>query len=151
MIRNNEAAPRSQTDGLQQLYSDAGAIDFSDSPSVTRQEFAQEADINWIVTRLKPGSDITSWRTGERDFTLDLQEAYRVTEEAHRMWAQLPDALREKFTDWPNLLDAIAKGRINLDLSKIEQPTKVEISNLDQLSKKEDSNVDPASGTTQHK
>lgn len=115
----NFPAPRSQTDGQQEQYSEITALDTSDLPDTTRKEFKDEADINYIMSRFDP----TMARQpvfSEIDYDLDLQTAIHAVDEARTAYENLPQKLKERFTSWEQLLAALNSGRLRINT---ERPT----------------------------
>lgn len=106
-------AERTQIDGKQDAYSAATALDTSDLPDLTRQEFREEADVNHLLARYGIGGlPQRTPRWGEEiDFDMDLQSAYISTQGAMRAWAHLPADLKTEFPTWQDLLNGYVSGK----------------------------------------
>lgn len=96
--RPEDVPPRHQDDGLADVVSAATGISFPPDEDMTRQEFAQEADLNHLLKSFGVGP--ANYRPpvyGEADFDLDLQGAYSLVREAEEAFATLPRHLLDKF------------------------------------------------------
>lgn len=89
---------------------------------VTRQEFAQEADINYMLSRFGVTAPRGSPTYGEWDDTIELQTALNSVREAEDGYYQLPKELREKFPSMEDFLTAVDNG--SLKILKDEEPAK---------------------------
>lgn len=87
-----------------------------ESRSVTRQEFALEADINYLVDRFTPGSPQRPYTYGETDYTMDLQGAFTAIQVARHMHSRLPPDLRKEYPTWQSLLNAVETGEFKAEL-----------------------------------
>lgn len=107
---------------------EAPTIDTSHLPSLTRQEFKLEADINTIVRRFGLTGQIALRQPvwGDRDFDLDLHTGFLALEEAQRGFLRLPQGLRDKYRNPKGLLDAIHnrtfKSDLEAEIAKREAP-----------------------------
>lgn len=112
---------RQQSDIINQdTYSLAAGTDCSDMPDMTRQEFAQEADINYILGRFGIGDAPTRQPVyGDQDFDLDLHAGMIAIGEAQRAFVQLPPELHDKYRDTKGMLDAMNSGELARDLQEI--------------------------------
>lgn len=116
-------AMRTQDDDLQDYYSDLAGIDMSDQTNkdnrdVARQEFKADADIQTILKRfgvMSPGREIVY---GEADYTVDLQTAFDAMEEAKRAHARLSPELKERYSTWQALLNALHNGSLVINEEK---------------------------------
>lgn len=80
------------------------AIDCStDDAFAARQEFGQEADINFLMRRSGVPFTGQPIRYGEVDMDLNLQAAYTVTQEAREAFRRLDPKVQEKFGSWEAL------------------------------------------------
>lgn len=112
---------RTQTDGLQQAYSDEAALtDFG--PSLARQEFAQEADVNYILGRFGIGTAATKtpYYT-DTNFTIDLQQAIDATRAATAAWGKVPEEIKTKYGDWMGFVTALASGQYERDQAQLDK------------------------------
>lgn len=110
---NGKPAERTQVDGLQDSYSAAAGLDFADAKDTARQEFKQEADINYILSRFNVGADTLVKRAtafGEADYTIDLQSALAAVSEAKSAYARMPEHIKTRYAGWRELLDAADNG-----------------------------------------
>lgn len=81
----------------------------------TRQEFAQEADINWLVQRY--GANFAGGvpvRYGDHDFDLDLTSAYEQLSAAQATFNDLPPKLRKAYPTITSLMEALERGDLTL-------------------------------------
>ena len=95
------------------------SIDCSVEPSVTKQSFAAECDINTIMSRYE--------RTGVIDFVnaregrygdasaIDYQKALNIVIEADEMFADMPASLRSRFDNDPVKFLDFVDDPANLD------------------------------------
>lgn len=114
---------RTQADGhaADDFYGELAATQFDD-PSLTRQEFAKEADPNYIIARHGINPFASAQPFGEVDFTMDLQQAIASIENAKRWHAQLPDNLKGQFPNWESVLRAANDGTLVDILEEISRP-----------------------------
>lgn len=100
---------------------DNPTLDCSDLPDTARQEFAQEADINYMLSRFNITPARGAPQFGEWDDTIDLQTAITATREAREAYRRVPKELREKFSSMEQLLQAIETGALQIR-EKPEEP-----------------------------
>lgn len=108
----NFPAERRQSDGRQDEYSAAARIDTSNLPDLARQEFKQEADVNYILSRFGLDGPQRQLVFGDVDFDIDLTGAHAAVSQARRAWGKMPDYLKEKYPSWQDLLAAIHSGEL---------------------------------------
>jgi hypothetical protein len=124
-------------------------VDCSDLPSLTRQEFAAECDINNLVDSFqKTGIFPSSVNPGEPRYldvsdVPDLQQAHAILQEATAGFMSLPAIVRRDFDNDPLKFIAFAENPENIEKMRewklappapVEPPPqKVEVSNLDAL------------------
>lgn len=104
-----------------------------DQPSLTKQEFAAENDINYIVERARVTGELPQKRTEPvyGDFTSvpEYQEALNIVNEAENAFQSLPSIIRERFQNNPAMMldfmadpknrpEAVALGLIGGDTPK---------------------------------
>lgn len=110
---------RQHGDGLGDIISDATATT-PKGESLTRQEFANDVDVNQILKRF--GVD-TPVRTGpiftETDFSMDLQQSLMAIEQARKAHNAVPPELREKYPTWRDVLEAAERGEYQQDLKEL--------------------------------
>lgn len=111
-------APRSQSDDAAKLYSEASAIDCSDSPDMTHQEFRDESDINDILQRFGVLTNRREIQFGEQDFNIDLQTAMTAVAQAEEVHDRLPPELKIKYPTWRSMLNAASTGNLKEDLHR---------------------------------
>lgn len=86
----------------------------------TRQEDAQDADINYILSRFGVGAPQRPIQYGRVDYDMDLATAYSVLHEAELAHSRLTRTMRERYPTVQDMLNGIAKGDLIEDL-KIER------------------------------
>ena len=116
------------------------SIDFKDCERLVAVEFAQESDINFLLSRYKnTGSLYTAdqlmkakRRPQFGDFTgiSDYQDSLDKMREALQLFGDLPLALRQRFSDDPVQLLEFLQDRNNFDdavkLGLVDAPSKDE-------------------------
>lgn len=96
-----------------------------ENPDLARQEYKNEADINYTLSRF----GITNTRGtpiyGETNDSLDLQMALESTRDAKAAFAQLDPQIQKRFGNVNTLLDAVENGDfvISQDKAPEETPT----------------------------
>lgn len=117
-------ANRTQSDDKGDKVSRDTALSFLMAEDVTRQEYKEETDIRTILrkygvpnTGAPPAPDMT-----HTDFTIDLQEAYRIRDEGARLLARLPQEIRDKYKNNADLLTAIDNGELQKDILELAKP-----------------------------
>lgn len=113
------SAVRHQADGAQKRWSKLSALHCT-TPSLTRKEFAADADINLLLKRFGVTTRIPEWGKTV-DFNLDLQTALGAIRDVKRAYRELPDNLKSKYKSWQSLMNAIDQGRLKLEQ---EEPPK---------------------------
>lgn len=83
-----------------------------DNKDMARQEFAQEADINYMLSRFNITPPRGAPTYGEWDDTMDLQQALTSLSEARNAYRDLPEELRNKFKSMEELITAYANGSL---------------------------------------
>lgn len=79
-----------------------------------RQEFAKEADINYMLSKFGITPERGAPTFGEWDDTIDLQQALASVTEAQAAFKALPDALRNKFQSMEEILKAYHNGSLEI-------------------------------------
>ncbi|QCQ85065.1 internal scaffolding protein [Blackfly microvirus SF02] len=88
--------------------------------SLTRQEFADEADLNVLLARFGVNTPVRPMiYGGEVDYQLDLQQAFAAIESARRANMAVPDELRQKYPDWRKVLNGAESGEYQRDLKEL--------------------------------
>lgn len=96
------------------------SVDFTDTVSLTRQEFAQECDINNLMSQYEKTGVINHFNRGEPqyvDFTAvpDLQESLHILGEATVAFNSLPAVVRKEFDNDPTKFLEFASNPDNID------------------------------------
>lgn len=107
-------AIRTQVDGLGDEASAKVTIDCSDDVDRARQEFKKETDVNYILTRFGLPASGRPMMFTDVDYTIDLQQAFSAMEQAKHAHRALPDNLRQKYTTWRDLLNALENGTLTI-------------------------------------
>lgn len=93
-------------------------IDFSEHPSLTKQSFKQECDLNTIMKKYLTTGTIpqgTSMaRYGDFSEAEDFYEAQLVILQAESQFSALPSSVRERFKNNPALLLEFIENKDNL-------------------------------------
>lgn len=99
--------------------------DVTDMPDVTRQEFKQEADINWLMKRYVGGAGPVAQPQmfAEVDETIDLLSAQNAMMDARRAYETLPQVLRNAL-NFTGFLEALANGSLNATVIPPKQEVK---------------------------
>lgn len=80
----------------------------------TRQEFKDEADLNWLLDRYQvPPQGRSPAQYGVVNFDDDLTTAFEAVERARDAWEALPDEVKELYPSWQSLAEEIARGDAN--------------------------------------
>lgn len=100
---------RTQADSAEahRLVSESCAIVCTEEGA--RQEFAQEADINYQLERILRGERpaLRPMQFGEIDFDLDATAAHQIVQAANAAYDRLPLAVRQRFPSWQALAAAL--------------------------------------------
>lgn len=106
---------RSQSDSPDEFdgYSLEARTDISDSESLTRQEYADDADLNKLLARYGALPPSRPLRFGEVNDELGLLEAYNALETAQEAYARAEPEVREKFPSWQSLASALASNQFD--------------------------------------
>lgn len=89
---------------------------------MARQEFAQEADINYMLSRLGVTQPRGTPAYGEWDDTIDLQSAIASVREADAAFQELPADLRRQFPKMTDLVKAVDNGSLVIKDKEPETP-----------------------------
>lgn len=109
-------AIRTQTDELQDSYSLLTALDCSNLPDMTRQEFKDETDVNKILARFGVNTPMRQPIYGAVDYDMDLQQSLAAIKTAQQTADKLPKQLRDKYYHWEMLLEGMRSGQFKTDL-----------------------------------
>lgn len=114
-------AIRSQADNLGDATSDAAGID-TGLDTATRQEFAEESDINNILGKYGMQQATRPLKWGETiDYTMDLQQAKTALAAVKSANFNIPEELRNKYPDWQAILNGTESGAYQHDLQELVQ------------------------------
>lgn len=111
-------ALRTQVDDLAEEYSRLIQIDCSDMPDMTRQEFKQETDINYLISRFGANTPLRQPIYGEIDYDMDLQRALTALSDAKQAIRKLPEPIRTKYAHLHRFIQGIESGELKDDLDK---------------------------------
>lgn len=115
-----------------------------ESKDVARQEFAKEADINYMLSRFGVTPERGAPTYGEWDDSLDLQQAIMSVTEARAAYADLPKELRDKFGSMEQLIEAYMNGSLVIKDGDVPVPPKTEVEILrERLERLENSSAAP--------
>lgn len=111
---------RTQVDGRQDELSEAtGTVPKGpkEVEDVARQEFRDEADINVLLKRYGVGNGppLRDPIYGEVDYDMDLQGAYTAVRTAREAFQRLPEAVRQVYPTWEQVLAGIGAGKVTVD------------------------------------
>lgn len=104
------------------LYLDPVTGELATMPSMTKQEFKYESDINNVIKSFKPHQmnemlrqNLASGLYVDLPDTYDYQEALHLTKEAERQFMTIPAKVRERFGHDPAVFLAFTNDPKNLD------------------------------------
>lgn len=111
---------RSIYDGLQDLVSDAGGVDCTNSPSLTKQSFKDDTDINNITAKYErtgalPDMIKENPRYGDFSEAPDYQAALDTVMHAQAQFDALDARIRARFGNDPAQFLEFATNRENID------------------------------------
>lgn len=94
--------------------------DCSDLPSLTRQEFADDCDINTLMAKYEKTGVINHFNNGVPQYLdivglPDLQMSHMLLQEASEAFMRLPAVVRREFDNDPMKFTAFASDEKNLD------------------------------------
>lgn len=123
---------------LSSMFVQHDPVDFATTgPSATRQEFAEECDINILMAQYETTGTINHFNNGQPQYldlteTPDLQEAINVMKEAEQAFMRLPAATRFTFENDPVRFVDYAQDPANVEtmrqwgLARPAEPTHAE-------------------------
>lgn len=88
--------------------------EMEENKDMARQEFAKEADINYMLNKFGITPERGAPTYGEWDDTIDLQQALTSVAEAKAAYKELPTALTEKFGSMEEMLTAYNNGSLTI-------------------------------------
>lgn len=104
--------------------SDGADIPGKDEPNkdLARQEFKQEADINYMLSRFGITQPREAPAYGEWDDSISLQSALQAVAEAREGFNTLPEDMRRKFNNMEELLTAVQAGKLVIEDGEAPAP-----------------------------
>lgn len=104
---------------------DNPTIDCSDDKDMARQEFKDDADINYMLSRFGITQPRGTPTYGEWDDTIDLQSALQSVHDARSAFRELPKELTNKFPRMEDMLAALENGSLVIknEEAPLAQPT----------------------------
>lgn len=97
-------------------------VDCSNLPSLTRQEFAEECDINVLMSRYEKTGEIPRLNQAQPQYLdleavagMDLQTAMNILNDATTSFMRLPAKIRGEFENDPMRFVAFAEDPANLE------------------------------------
>lgn len=130
---------REHGDGLGDAVSEATATTPT-GDSLTRQEFADDADVNKLLKRYGIDTPVRAFQQAqftEIDYNVDLQQALGAIQEAKRAHGAVPEELKEKYPTWKHVLDAVETGEYQKDLDALAEKKKNDKKAADRNEKRE--------------
>lgn len=113
---------RTQVDGMQDEYSFRSGVDCGPS-TVVRPEFAAETDTKFILRRYGPMAGTAIH--GTQDMTMTLHQAFELQRSADASYHRLPESIRERFSSWREVLNALDSGELTrAEAKSVEVPEK---------------------------
>lgn len=112
---------RQHNDGLNEAMSVQTVQLFPPEEDQTRREHAQEADVNYLLTRYGAGALVGNGNNGYygvANFDDDLTTAFETIQRAKDAHAALPPEVRKLYPTWEALAREIARGDENPALGK---------------------------------
>lgn len=126
-------------------------LDASNSPTnrdTARQEFKQEADINYLLSRFGLTQPRGAPTYGIWDDTIDLQQALQAVRDARAGYNELPANLRAKFNSMEELLRAVENGSLVLKDEEAPEPVKSQMDILQERLAAAEKRLNEAAATT---
>lgn len=112
---------RNQHDDLGDVMSEATATT-PEGESLTRQEFKEDTDINTILARFGVNTQVRNDMVfTETDYTVDLQAAHDLMQNAKQVNTGVPPELRDKYPNWLALMSGIERGEYQNDLRELAE------------------------------
>lgn len=96
--------------------------EIEENKDTARQEFKDEADINYMLSRFGVAPPRGAPTYGEWDDTFDLQQAIDSTREAKRAFNRLPEDLQRRFDRMEDLLSAVENGSLVIKDEEFKEP-----------------------------
>jgi hypothetical protein len=108
--------PIRQPGELNDEYSFDAGISFEGTEDLARQEFKEEADINFLLAKFGVNTPNRPPTYAEVDYDIDLQSALMAIHEVKKAHRQLPEDILNRYPSWQSLLNAVESGTLQLDL-----------------------------------
>lgn len=120
-------AIRSQADNLQDEMSQLTGLDCTEDRDLARQEFAQEADVNYLLKQYGVNAPMKQPIYGQEvNYDLELAHAYEAIDDARRFFDAAPDELKTQFPTWQSMVNGMANGTYTQALLDLEKKQKAE-------------------------
>lgn len=120
---------RTQNDDLNDIVSADTVIDCSTLPDLARHEQRDAGDINKLLARFRDPITgeyigVPSRQTffGELDETVDLEQAIAAKADLQQTWDNLPPHIKQKYSNWRDVLQALESGDIKLTPEEPNEP-----------------------------
>lgn len=97
-----------------------------ENKDMARQEYAKDADINYMLSKFGITPERGAPTFGEWDDSLDLQQALTSVAEAKTAYRELPTELQQKFGSMEELLKAYNNGSLVITEGDAPIPQKTE-------------------------
>lgn len=104
------------------LYLDPTSGEYVVMPSMTKQEFQYECDINNVIKQFKPhqmqamlAANLASGMYSDLPDSYDYQEALHLVKDADKLFLTIPSKVRERFGHDPAAFLAFTQNPGNLD------------------------------------
>lgn len=112
---------RSQADNLGDSMSLATGLD-TGTESLVRTEFAEEADIEYMLTRFGVNQQLRPVTYGQEvDYSLNLADAIELLNRVEPIKDAVPPELRAKYPNWRILVNAVNTGEYEHDLATLQK------------------------------
>lgn len=98
------------------------AADRPDNKDTARQEFKDEADVNYMLSRFGITQPRGAPTYGEWDDSITLQSAIEAVAEAREGYNTLPEEMRKKFPSMEAMLTAIQNGSLVIEDGDVPEP-----------------------------
>lgn len=96
--------------------------DIEENHDTARQEFKDEADINYMLSKFGVVPPRGAPQYGEWDDTIDLQQAIESTRAARGAFRRLPEDLTKRFDRMEDLLSAVENGSLVIKDEEFKEP-----------------------------
>lgn len=101
-------------DASDEAISETYEGDVVENKDMTQQQWKEEADINYMLSRFNIVPPKGAPTFGEWDDNINLQTAIQATREARTAWRKVPKELQQKFSNMDDLLAAVESGQLRI-------------------------------------